>query len=178
MTRVIAGTWGGRRLATPSGSGTRPTSDRVREAMFSSLESGFGGFGESSLIASANPASNGASCRNEKAYLTFEASSGSSNCARTINAAILSNNHSFEVHNYDAGIFIGYLCVTGSIAQEFRGPVGQGSGSSGFLKRYSYDTRLLNSPPPKFPTPRTTSYDVNTEIEVKTAFDANGAPLP
>lgn len=124
------------------------------------------------------PASNGASCSSEKAYLTFEATSGSSNCARTINAALLSNNHSFEVHNYDAGIFIGYLCVTGSIAQEFRGPVGQGSGSSGFLKRYSYDTRLLNSPPPKFPTPRTTSYDVNTEIEVKTAFDSTGAPLP
>ena len=124
------------------------------------------------------PASNGASCSSEKAYLTFESTSGSSNCARTINAALLSNNHSFEVHNYDSGIFIGYLCVTGSIAQEFRGSVGQGSGSSGFLKRYSYDTRLLNSPPPKFPTPRTTSYDVNTEIEVKTAFDSTGAPLP
>jgi hypothetical protein len=124
------------------------------------------------------PAADGSSCTSKKAGLTFEASSGSSNCARTINAALLSNDHSFEVHNYDAGIFIGYLCVTGSIAQEFRGPVGQGSGSSGFLKRYSYDTRLLNSPPPKFPTPRTTSYDVNTEIEVKTAFDSTGAPLP
>ncbi|SDH57886.1 hypothetical protein SAMN04515691_0876 [Leifsonia sp. 98AMF] len=124
------------------------------------------------------PTTSGSSCSSRKAYLTFEATSSSTNCARTINAAILSNNHSFEVHNYDAGIFIGYLCVTGSIAQEFRGPVGQGSGSSGFLKRYSYDTRLLNSPPPKFPTPRTTSYDVNTEIEVKTAFGSDGAPLP
>ncbi|WP_374009665.1 hypothetical protein [Leifsonia sp. LS-T14] len=124
------------------------------------------------------PASNGASCTTKKAYLTFEATSSSGNCARTINAAILSNNHSFEVHNYTSGIFIGNLCVTGSIAQEFRGPVGQGGGASGFLKNYSYDTRLLNSPPPKFPTPRTTSYDVNTEIEVKTAFGPNGAPLP
>jgi 16S rRNA (guanine966-N2)-methyltransferase len=44
MTRIIAGSWGGRRLATPSGSGTRPTSDRVREALFSSLESELGGF--------------------------------------------------------------------------------------------------------------------------------------
>ena len=52
-----------------------------------------------------------------------------------------------------------------------------GSSRSGFLKKYSYDTRLLNSPPPKFPTPRTTSYDVNTEIEVKTAFGSDGAPL-
>lgn len=39
MTRIIAGTAGGRRLATPPGSGTRPTSDRVREAVFSALAS-------------------------------------------------------------------------------------------------------------------------------------------
>lgn len=38
MTRVIAGTAGGRELHTPAGRGTRPTSDRVREALFSALE--------------------------------------------------------------------------------------------------------------------------------------------
>lgn len=38
MTRIISGTAGGRRLQTPRGSGTRPTSDRVREALFSRLE--------------------------------------------------------------------------------------------------------------------------------------------
>lgn len=38
MTRIIAGVAGGRRLAVPSGQGTRPTSDRAREALFSSLE--------------------------------------------------------------------------------------------------------------------------------------------
>lgn len=43
MTRVIAGRWGGRRLATPAGDGTRPTSDRVRESMFASLTSELGG---------------------------------------------------------------------------------------------------------------------------------------
>ena len=37
MTRIIAGDLGGRRLAVPK-SGTRPTSDRVREAIFSRLE--------------------------------------------------------------------------------------------------------------------------------------------
>lgn len=36
--RVIAGEKGGRRLLAPSGRSTRPTSDRVREAMFSMLE--------------------------------------------------------------------------------------------------------------------------------------------
>jgi 16S rRNA (guanine966-N2)-methyltransferase len=35
--RVIAGTYGGRRLQTPAGLDTRPTSDRVREALFSIL---------------------------------------------------------------------------------------------------------------------------------------------
>jgi len=39
VTRIIAGTAGGRRIEAPKGQGTRPTSDRVREAMFSVLES-------------------------------------------------------------------------------------------------------------------------------------------
>jgi 16S rRNA (guanine966-N2)-methyltransferase len=37
--RVIAGTARGRRLAAPPGRDTRPTSDRVREALFSSIAS-------------------------------------------------------------------------------------------------------------------------------------------
>jgi 16S rRNA (guanine(966)-N(2))-methyltransferase RsmD len=36
--RVIAGELGGRRLVAPRGSKTRPTSDRVREALFMALE--------------------------------------------------------------------------------------------------------------------------------------------
>ena len=35
--RVVAGTYGGRKLVAPAGSDTRPTSDRVREALFSVL---------------------------------------------------------------------------------------------------------------------------------------------
>jgi 16S rRNA (guanine966-N2)-methyltransferase len=37
MTRIVAGVAGGRRLAVPP-TGTRPTSDRVREALFSALD--------------------------------------------------------------------------------------------------------------------------------------------
>jgi 16S rRNA (guanine966-N2)-methyltransferase len=37
MVRVIAGKYGGRRLRAPRGRATRPTSDRVREALFSML---------------------------------------------------------------------------------------------------------------------------------------------
>ncbi|MEV4199129.1 16S rRNA (guanine(966)-N(2))-methyltransferase RsmD [Micromonospora globbae] len=40
MTRIVAGTFGGRRIATPPGEGTRPTSDRVREALFSAVQAG------------------------------------------------------------------------------------------------------------------------------------------
>ncbi|MFJ8141964.1 16S rRNA (guanine(966)-N(2))-methyltransferase RsmD [Streptomyces sp. NPDC096013] len=39
MTRVIAGQAGGRRLAVPPGTGTRPTSDRAREGLFSTWQS-------------------------------------------------------------------------------------------------------------------------------------------
>ena len=38
MTRIVAGSAGGRRLAVPPGQGTRPTSERTREGLFSSLE--------------------------------------------------------------------------------------------------------------------------------------------
>jgi 16S rRNA (guanine966-N2)-methyltransferase len=38
VTRVVAGAARGRRLAVPPGSVTRPTSDRAREALFSTLE--------------------------------------------------------------------------------------------------------------------------------------------
>src|ERR687889_1123555 len=37
MTRIIAGEAGGRRILVPP-KGTRPTSDRVREALFSALQ--------------------------------------------------------------------------------------------------------------------------------------------
>lgn len=42
MTRIIAGTAGGRRISVPEGRNTRPTSDRAREALFSSVQSDLG----------------------------------------------------------------------------------------------------------------------------------------
>lgn len=38
MTRIIAGSAGGRTIRTPRGAATRPTTDRVREALFSRVE--------------------------------------------------------------------------------------------------------------------------------------------
>jgi 16S rRNA (guanine966-N2)-methyltransferase len=42
VTRIIGGSAGGRRVRTPPGEATRPTGDRVREALFSSLEAALG----------------------------------------------------------------------------------------------------------------------------------------
>lgn len=39
MTRIIGGSVGGQRITTPRGLHTRPTSDRVRESLFSAVES-------------------------------------------------------------------------------------------------------------------------------------------
>jgi 16S rRNA (guanine966-N2)-methyltransferase len=44
--RIVAGQWRGRPIVAPAGSATRPTSDRVREALFSMLVSRIGGFEE------------------------------------------------------------------------------------------------------------------------------------
>ncbi len=42
--RIIAGAWRGRPLLAPRGQATRPTADRVREALFSMLQSRLGSF--------------------------------------------------------------------------------------------------------------------------------------
>ena len=42
--RIVAGTYRSRAIAAPKGEGTRPTTDRVREALFSTLASAMGGF--------------------------------------------------------------------------------------------------------------------------------------
>jgi 16S rRNA (guanine966-N2)-methyltransferase len=39
VTRIVAGSAGGRRIVVPRGRGTRPTSERAREGLFSTLES-------------------------------------------------------------------------------------------------------------------------------------------
>jgi 16S rRNA (guanine966-N2)-methyltransferase len=42
VTRIIAGTAGGRRLSVPAGRGTRPTSDRAREGLFATIQAIWG----------------------------------------------------------------------------------------------------------------------------------------
>jgi 16S rRNA (guanine966-N2)-methyltransferase len=50
MTRIIGGSAGGRRVRTPGGDATRPTSDRVREALFSALEAALGSLAGRSFL--------------------------------------------------------------------------------------------------------------------------------
>lgn len=53
MTRIIAGSAGGRKLAVPGGKdarSTRPTTDRVREALFASLVSSRGGLAGDAVL--------------------------------------------------------------------------------------------------------------------------------
>jgi 16S rRNA (guanine966-N2)-methyltransferase len=50
VSRLIAGAAGGRRLVMPSGSSTRPTSDRAREGLFSTLSSLRGGRTDGSFL--------------------------------------------------------------------------------------------------------------------------------
>ncbi|WP_134766830.1 hypothetical protein [Nocardioides sp. 1609] len=73
-----------------------------------------------------------------------------------VNAAILTLQHSFSVQQYHEGGRLGTLKLYGSFAQRFRGPVGTSSGGTtvtGYLKDYTYDTRLRYAPPPFFLDP-------------------------
>ncbi|WP_286345930.1 hypothetical protein [Frondihabitans sucicola] len=105
-----------------------------------------------------------------------------SNTGITIDAAILSVLHTFQVQNYKAAGFKGNLTVLGSIAQKFRGAVGSTTSDrngnvisrTGYTKVYLYDSRLRYTAPPKFLTPVSTSYGVSTLTETKPAFTANG----
>ena len=71
-----------------------------------------------------------------------------------IDAAILALDHSFIVDNFNCGSSPGTgsnkgsLTVDGAIAQDFRGAVGTGTATTGYLKNYSYDDRLANILPP------------------------------
>jgi hypothetical protein len=96
---------------------------------------------------------------------------------RRIDAAILSVAHTFTVQNYTKAKK-GTLYITGAIAQRFRGPVAQSSGSTittGYKKEYAYDTRFRYTAPPKFLTPVSTTYGVTQVASVASAFTAKGA---
>lgn len=96
----------------------------------------------------------------------------------TINAAVASNQGTFQLQNYGYGAQLGNLNVVGSIAQEYRGAVGVSYGDghvTGVKKNYGYDNRLLSTAPPKFLQPVSTSYGPTTVVEVPPAFRSDGS---
>jgi type II secretory pathway pseudopilin PulG len=86
-----------------------------------------------------------------------------------IDAAILSLAHSFMVDNYMCGTSEGTLKVIGAIAQSYRGVVGTGSGTTGYIKDYNYDDRLKIREPPNFLDPIKTSWRIVRQTEQKPA---------
>jgi Tfp pilus assembly protein PilX len=101
----------------------------------------------------------------------------------TIDAAILSLNHSFEVQNPGGPVScgsttstatLGNLNVFGAIAQNFRGAVGCSNGNGtlvdGYNKSYSYDSRLQYAPPPYFLKPSVTSWRAYTFAELPAEY--------
>lgn len=78
--------------------------------------------------------------------------------------------HSFYVQKYNVGGDKGTLFVKGSIAQRWRGVVGQTvSGTqNGYTKLYQYDTRLQFTTPPYFPKWANAKYTLRYSGEVNT----------
>jgi 16S rRNA (guanine966-N2)-methyltransferase len=89
VTRIISGKVGGLRLRTPPGSGTRPTSDRVREALFSRLDhlDVLGGAAVLDLYAGSGALGLEAASRGASSVLLVEADRGAAEVARR-NAAL------------------------------------------------------------------------------------------
>jgi Tfp pilus assembly protein PilV len=86
-----------------------------------------------------------------------------------IDAAILSLAHSFMVDNYNCASSEGTLTVNGAIAQSYRGVVGTGNGTTGYIKNYNYDDRLKIREPPNFLDPIKTSWRIVRQVEQKPA---------
>ena len=95
-----------------------------------------------------------------------------------IAGSIQTLQHSFLVQQYAVGGNQGTLLVNGSIAQRWRGIVGQGAygggAENGYSKLYKYDTRLIYSRPPYFPTWANSKWQQRYSGEIKTPAGVKG----
>jgi Tfp pilus assembly protein PilX len=90
---------------------------------------------------------------------------------RWIYGSIQTLQHSFWVQSYNKDNKLGTLHVRGSIAQKWRGIVGTGGATgTGFLKDYSYDTRLKFASPPYFPQWTNAVWAGKTTAELKPQY--------
>lgn len=81
--------------------------------------------------------------------ISYPAATGTSG-TRWLYASIQTLARSFWVQTYNEGAATGTLAIRGSLAQKWRGAVGT-SGGTGYVKDYSYDSRLQFASPPYFP---------------------------
>lgn len=90
MTRIVAGTHGGRRISAPAGRDTRPTSDRVREALFSTLDTmvDLAGCRFADLYAGSGAVGLEAASRGAEHVLLVESDPGAARTARANIAAL------------------------------------------------------------------------------------------
>jgi Tfp pilus assembly protein PilX len=96
----------------------------------------------------------------------------------TVMAAIMALNTSWTAQNYDSGTPRGKLIVYGGIIQKKRGAVGTfnaGTGAivTGYEKNYSYDPRLMDNPPPAFPTTGQVEKVAWNEVDPSTDISRN-----
>ena len=98
MTRIVAGSLGGRRITAPPGRDTRPTSDRVREALFSTLEAmtNLHGARFADLYAGSGAVGLEAASRGAARVLLVEADAKAARVART-NVSVLGLGEVVEV---------------------------------------------------------------------------------
>lgn len=84
-----------------------------------------------------------------------------------IDAAMLTLQDSFFVQNYNYGTGLGTLTVVGSISQKYRGTVGTGSATTGYIKDYQYDERFARGyiQPPEFLAPTQAQWIVSQVVE-------------
>ena len=129
--RIIAGAFKGSRLVAPSGSNTRPTSDRVKESLFSMLDgygvlqaanvldlfAGSGGLGFEAM-------SRGA------AEVDFVDSASASARAVEANAQKLGIDHSTRIHSSDVVSFLGSQRVPRLATPEQQKPEHRGGSES------------------------------------------------
>ena len=95
-----------------------------------------------------------------------------------IDAALFSVEDSFIIDNFDCGgasgnppTALGNLTINGTIAQNFRGRIGESAGGlnyTGYIKDYWYDERLQSLSPPYFLNPVSVSWQVNWVTECDT----------
>jgi hypothetical protein len=86
----------------------------------------------------------------------------------TIHASILAVNQSFITDNWYCGDPLGTLNVDGSIAQRFRGTVGQhsnGNPTDGYEKNYTYNDNLRFREPPHFVNPTESAWQIIRQNE-------------